>query len=194
MDKHMAQPDESDIQALIKRIQQGESDLFGQIFDIFADRIFRFVYLKIGDRENAKDLASETFLGAFQSVNRYKPQSNTKFSTWLFSIAHKKIVNYYRWQKNRKTISLEKISANLVDKSESNLDKINKEQQHQLIIEYLHKLPENLQEILILKFIEELDYSEIQQITGKKQGNIRVLLHRGIKKLREELQKDGYEF
>ena len=194
MDKHMAQPDESDIQALIKRIQQGESDLFGQIFDIFADRIFRFVYLKIGDRENAKDLASETFLGAFQSVNRYKPQSNNKFSTWLFSIAHKKIVNYYRWQKNRKTISLEKISANLVDKSESNLDKINKEQQHQLIIEYLHKLPENLQEILILKFIEELDYSEIQQITGKKQGNIRVLLHRGIKKLREELQKDGYEF
>lgn len=189
----MTQPDESDIQALIKRIQQGKSDLFGQIFDMFGDRIFRFAYLKTGDRETAKDLVSDTFLGAFQSIKHYKKQSGAKFSTWLFSIAHKKIVDYYRWQKNRKNVSLEKISNILIDKSESNLDKINKEQQHQLIIKYLHKLPQNLREILILKFIEELDYPEIQQITGKKQGNIRVLLHRGIKKLKEELQKDGYE-
>ena len=186
----MIQPDESDIQALIKRIQQGESDLFGQIFDIFGDRIFRFIYFKIGDRETAKDLVSETFLGAFQSINRYKQESNTKFSTWLFSIAHKKVVDYYRFQKNQKNISLEKVSDTLIDKSESNLDKTNKKQQYQIIIKHLHKLPQNLQEILILKFVEELDYSEIQQITGQKQGNIRVLVHRGLKKLKNMLDSE----
>ena len=99
MNKRMDQINESEIQDLIKRIQEGKSELFGQIFNIFADRIFRFAYLKTGDRETAKDLVSEVFLGAFQSINRYKRQSNAKFSTWLFSIAHKKIVNFYRQQK-----------------------------------------------------------------------------------------------
>lgn len=187
----MVQPNESDIQALIKRIQQGKSDLFGQIFDIFADRIFRFAYFKTGDREIAKDLVSEVFLGAFQNINRYKQQSNTKFSTWLFSIAHKKVVNFYRQQKIRNNISLDKISNILIDETESNLEKTNKKLQHQLILEYLAKLPENLQEILILKFIEELDYVEIEQITGQKQGNIRVLVYRALKQLRDMIDSES---
>jgi len=186
----MQQLSGSDIQALIQRIQAGESDLFGQIFDIFADRIFRFTYLKTGDREIAKDLVSETFLGAFQSIKNYKKRSGAKFSTWLFSIAHKKIIDYYRLQKNRKNISLEKVSHSLVDNSESNLEKISKKQKQQLIIKYLAKLPPNLQEILILKFIDELDYSEIQQITGQKPGNIRVLVHRALKQLKNMLDSE----
>lgn len=190
----MDQITESEIQDLIKDIQGGKSKLFGQIFDIFSDRMFRFVYLKTGDREIAKDLVSEVFLGAFQSVNRYKQESNTKFSTWLFSIAHKKVVNFYRQQKINKNISLDKVSNTLMDKEESDLEKTDKKLQHQIILEYLIRLPENLREILSLKFIEELDYAEIGQVTDQKQGNIRVLLHRGIKKLKEELKEDGYEF
>ncbi len=190
----MDQITESEIQDLIKHIQAGKSELFGQIFDIFADRIFRFAYFKTGDREIAKDLVSEVFLGAFQSINRYKQQSNAKFSTWLFSIAYKKVVNFYRQQKIKKNISLDKISNTLIDESESNLEKTDKKLQYQTVLKYLAKLPENLQEILILKFVEELDYAEIEQITGQKQGNIRVLLHRGIKKLKELLKKDEYEF
>lgn len=71
----MTQFSETDVQVLIKRIQQGESDLFGRIFDIFSDRIFRFLYFRIGDRETAKDILSETFLGAYQSLKRYQPRS-----------------------------------------------------------------------------------------------------------------------
>ena len=190
MDKYMDQINELEIQDLIKRIQGGKSELFGQIFDIFADRIFRFAYFKIGDREIAKDLVSEVFLGAFQSINRYKHQSNAKFSTWLFSITHKKIVNFYRQQKIRNNISLDKVSNILIDETESNLEKTNKKLQHQLILDYVAKLPENLKEILILKFIEELDYPEIQQITGKKEGNIRVLVHRALKQLGDMLDSE----
>ena len=193
MNRSMQKPEKEYIQALVKRIQQNETDLFGEIFDIFADRIFRFTYLKTSDREIAKDLASETFLGAFKSIKYYKKQSNTKFSTWLFSIAHKKVVDYYRLQKSRKNIGLDSVSYGLEDKSESSLEKISKEQKHQLVLKYLDKLPQNLKEILILRFVEELDYSEIQQITRQKEGNIRVLVHRGINKIKEELIKDGYE-
>jgi len=189
----MQQLDEGDIQALVKRIQQGETDLFGEIFDIFSDRVFRFIYLKVGDREIAKDITSETFLGAFQSIEGYKASSRAKFSTWLFSIAHKKVIDYYRLQKNRKNVGLDSVSHILEDKSDSDLEKVSKKQKHQLILKYLAKLPKNLREILILRLIEEFSYKEIKKITGLRFGNIRILVHRGINKLKEELTKDGYK-
>lgn len=184
MIENMSQFSETDTQALIKRIQQGESDLFGQIFDIFSDRIFRFLLFRLNDREQAKDIASEVFLGAYQSLRRYKPRSNTKFSTWLFSIAHKKLVSHYRKQK-----IADGYRANLTENLPSNIDKPNDGLEYQEIIEKITDLPNNLQEILVLRLVEELDYSEISKITNKKEGNIRVLLHRAIKELRKKLDE-----
>ena len=184
MIESMTQFSEADIKALIKRIQQGESNLFGRIFDIFSDRIFRFLYFRLDDREQAKDIASEVFLGAYQSLQRYKPRSDTKFSTWLFSIAHKKLVSYYRKQKIESGYKA-KLTEDLV----ASADKTDVKLEYQEIIKKITDLPDNLQEILVLRLVEELDYLEISKITGKKEGNIRVLLHRAIKELRKKLDE-----
>ncbi|MBU1082932.1 RNA polymerase sigma factor [Patescibacteria group bacterium] len=180
----MTQFSETDVQVLIKRIQQGESDLFGRIFDIFSDRIFRFLYFRIGDRETAKDVLSETFLGAYQSLKRYQPRSNAKFSTWLFSVAHKKLVSYYRKEKKESGYR-----ARLTEDLVAAPDKLDTRLEYQEVIKQIAKLPDNLQEVLVLKLVEELDYAEISEITGKQEGNIRVLVHRAIKQLRDKLNE-----
>lgn len=178
----MAQFSEIEIQVLIKRIQQGESDLFGRIFDIFSDRVFRFLYFRLNNEEQAKDLVSEVFLGAFQNLKGYQPRNNTKFSTWLFSIAHKKLVSFYRKDKTEKSSR-----SKLTDDLSAELE--NTKLEYEEVVEEIKKLPENLQEIIILRLVEELNYSEISQITGKTEGNIRVLIHRAVKQLRKLLDE-----
>src|SRR4030042_4393426 len=188
MDEDMLQFGESDIQELVGRIQQGETDLFGRIFDMFADRIFRFAYLRIGDREEAKDVTSEVFLGAYQSLPRYRFQAKAKFSTWLFSIARRVVANHYRQgDKRRKDLGLEGIAAVVSDDSASDLDKVGTKLEYEGVIKHLKGLPPDIREALTLRFIEELDYPEIEEITGKKQNHIRVLVHRGLKQLKEKL-------
>lgn len=184
MIENMSQFNETDLQALIKRIQQGESNLFGRIFDIFSDRIFRFLYFRIGDRETAKDILSETFLGAYQSLKRYQSRSDAKFSTWLFSIAHKQLVSYYRKEKKASGYRA-KLTEDLI----ATPDKIDVGLEYQAVVKQIAELPDNLQEVLVLRLVEELDYPEISEITGKKPGNIRVLVHRAIKQLREKLNE-----
>lgn len=188
MNENMSQSGETDIQVLVKRIQQGDSDLFGRIFDIFADRIFRFAYLRIGDRAEAQDVTSEVFLGAFESIQRYKPRANAKFSTWLFSIARRVVANYYRQRgKKQGDIPLEEISGVLPDNSPFELHKADMQISYEAALNHISELPPEVRDVLTLKFIEEMDYPEIEQITGKKQNHIRVLVHRGLKQLREKL-------
>lgn len=182
----MANTSEAQIQALIARVQGGESDLFGQIFDIFADRIFKFLHFRLGsDRETAQDLTSETFLQAFRSVNRYKPSPKAKFSTWLFSIAHHILLDHFRKaSKTRGQVDISAVSDSLADRSLSELAKADQAIRFQAVSQYLQQLPPDIAEVLTLKFIEEMEYIEIAQITGKNPNHIRVLVHRGLKALR----------
>jgi RNA polymerase sigma-70 factor, ECF subfamily len=168
------------IDQIISKIQAGDSELFGDIFDNYANRIFRFILLKVSNRDDAKDILSETFLGAYQSINRYKP-GKAKLSTWLFSIARRKIADYYR--KNRKTISLDKVS--LISNMDLASDIENKLECEKLL-EKIQTLPDSLKEIIILRYVEELDYQEIAKITCKNINHIRVLCHRAVKKLKDE--------
>jgi len=185
----MANLSEAQIQALIARVQSGESDAFGQIFDIFADRIFKFLHFRLGgDRETAQDLTSETFLQAFRSIGRYQTSSKAKFSTWLFSIAHHILLDHFRKsQKTKGQVDIEAISETLSDTSVSELTKADQQMRFRAVTRYLKKLPPDIAEVLTLKFIEEMEYAEIAQITGKNANHIRVLIHRGLKALRENI-------
>jgi RNA polymerase sigma-70 factor (ECF subfamily) len=180
---------ELEIQTLIRRIQSGETELFGQIFNLFADKIFRHMAFRIKDREAAKDITSEVFLGAWQSLPKYHPRENAKFSTWLFSIARRILVDYYRKQRrtDQNKVALEDIAEILPDENASPEEIAATKLTSEQILSAITLLPPDMAEAVTLHYIDEMEYVEMAAITGKTEGNLRVLVHRGLQQIRKIL-------
>src|SRR3989338_7905171 len=147
---------EKEIQTLISRIQSGETELFGQLFELFSDKIFCHVTFRVGDRETAKDLTSEVFLGAWQSLPKYHHQETAKFSTWLFSIARRVIADYYRkYQRtDRGKVALDDIAEFLPDKGLSPEELAATKLISDRVVAAIQSLPPDMAEAVTLHYID----------------------------------------
>jgi len=183
---------EKEIQTLISRIQSGETELFGRVFELFSDKIFRHVAFRVGDRETAKDITSEVFLGAWQSLPKYQPRENAKFSTWLFSITRRILADYYRKHQraDRGRVALEDIAEVLPDEHPSPEEMAATKLTSDQAIFAISLLPPDMAEAVTLHYVDEMEYEEMAIITGKTEGNLRVLVHRGLQQMRRILNHD----
>lgn len=169
---------------LAREAQAGDGDAFGRIFDELSDSIYRFLAFRVRDPEVAKDITSQTFLEAWQSLKRYNPERS--FKTWIFSIARYRLIDHYRAYKSQ--VALDNV-MDLPDGTDIEVETANRLENHQILLALEH-LPEMYQTVVKLKLIEELEYSEISDITGKTENNLRVIFKRGLEKLREILGND----
>ena len=81
---------------LIRQAQSGNEQAFGELYDIWAAKVYRFVYIKTKDVPVAEDIVSDVFLKAWQKLHQYKPQTGSSFSSWLYTIARNAVIDYYR--------------------------------------------------------------------------------------------------
>jgi len=176
-------PSNQKLNLLAEDAQSGNPDAFVQIFDELSDSIYKFLVFRVRDPEVAKDLMSQTFLEAWSSLKRYHPDRS--FKTWIFSIARYKLIDYYRAFKPK--ISLDAVME-MPDKTDIEAE-TSVAAEHAQILSALDQLPEMYQTVLKLKLVEELDYSEISDIVGKTENNLRVIFKRGLDKLREVLDE-----
>lgn len=166
---------------LIKQAQAGDEQAFGQIYDIWANKVYRFIYIKVKDAPTAEDITSEVFLKAWERIHQYRPQANAKFSTWLYTVARNTIIDHYRATKTTE-ISFDDLpeiadfEGEEVYKEASDLEKA------------LVQLPGDYEKVLRLRFIEGYSISKVAQIVRKKEDNIRAITSRALKKLREVLE------
>ena len=142
-------------------------------------KIFKFLAFRVRNHEDTNDLTSLTFLEAWKSLPRFNPEKN--FSTWIYTIARYKLIDHYR--KFRPTVSLDAVT-NMGDDTDIQVEMENRAESEQ-VLTALNQLPELYQTVLNLKLVEELEYSEIAEITGKKENNLRIIFKRGLEKLRE---------
>ena len=152
---------------------------FTEIYLKYSDKIFRFLYWHLKDVPRAEDLTSEVFFKAFKKWKGFKegyPQA------WLFRIARNLLIDFYR---AKKTSSLELAEEISVD--QDLVENLEKDEAAQSLQQALVKLPENLREVVILRFFEDLSAAEVGAILGISEGNVRILQFRGLKKLKEEL-------
>jgi len=167
---------------IIRRAKKGGSEDFGLLYDHYVPQIYRFVLLKVSHKHEAEDLTHEIFLSAWKNIDSYKYRG-LPFSSWLYQIARNRVIDYYRTKKEQ--LSIENVNENefrIVDNTEQNLDQqvaLNK------IRQALPQLKEDQQQIIILRFIEDLSPAEISEIMDKSEGAIRLIQHRAIKKLKE---------
>ncbi len=159
---------------------------FEEIYLKYSDKIYRYVYLNTQDAYLSEDITSETFLRIWKNWEKIKPDF---MQALLYKTAKNIIIDNYRKHKNIKNISLEETVEKGYEPSydEDLIEKISKDENIKKINGAIRKLPENLREVLILRFVNDLSAKEAAQILNTTEVNIRVLQYRGLKKLKEEI-------
>ncbi len=167
---------------LIEQAIQGEATAFGLLYDRYQPQIYRFIYLKVSHREEAEDLTHQVFLHAWKSIEAYSFQG-FPFSSWLYRIARNQVIDHYRTRKSH--LDIEDVAEiKFVEFSTTYLDK-NLDMER--VREAITKLPHDHQDIVILRFVEDMSPQEIATITGKTPIAVRLLQHRAIKNLKKIL-------
>jgi len=175
---------------LIKRAKK-DIQAFSKLYEKYYSRIFGYILKRVANLEAAQDIASETFLKALRNLWRFRWQ-NIAFSAWLYRIANNEIVNCFR-KKKFKTASLEQIREPVSDDNPEKefIEAQERLEQHQDFLKIQKKivqLPIKYQEVITLRFFEKKQIKEIAEILGKKEGTIKSLLHRGLGRLKKELE------
>jgi len=165
---------------LLSRAKLGQEDAFASIYNLYFEKIFRFIFYRVSHKEVAEDLSEEVFVKAYTKLSTI--EKDDSFEGWLYQIARNKVIDYYREKKQ--TVALEDVE-NILEYESNIIDVLELKGQQKIFLSLLKELGPDQQLVLKLKFLENLENDQIAQIMEKKEGAIRVIQHRAIIRLQE---------
>jgi len=184
--------------ALIERAKTSAA-AFGQLYGIHYSVILNYLYRRTLNASAAEELTSNTFFKALNAMPRYRHKA--PFRAWLYRIALNELRMYFRKEKRRTYTEqtyvwkedLERIqfSNSDIETAEARRERM---KQYSLLHEQISKLPMRYQEVITLRFFENLEYSQIAQILNKRMGTVKSLIHRGLNRLRKQMDKQNATF
>lgn len=170
---------------LVEYAIAGDTDAFGELYLLHLDAIYRYIYYRVGNANDAEDLAEQVFLNAWEALPCYK-RRGIRFSSWLYRIAHNVVVDYHRRQKPTVSMpSLEKVDWE--DEQPTSLERVIEAEEASALATAIAQLPEEQQQVIVLRFIEGLKHTEVARIIGKSEGACRVIQHRALTALNQLL-------
>jgi RNA polymerase sigma-70 factor (ECF subfamily) len=173
-----------DEEGLVAAAVRGDQQAFAGLYEAHFERIYRYIYLKMGDREEAEDMTQQVFLSALRSVGSFKYQG-TPFTAWLFRIAHNQIVDHFR-RKTRRPVTFEiddavpSAAAGPEAMAELSLNMAQ-------VARATQRLTSAQQEVISLRFAGGLSIEETARAMGKNPGAIKALQHAAVLALRKLL-------
>jgi RNA polymerase sigma-70 factor (ECF subfamily) len=169
---------------------------FGALYEAYYSQILNYIYRCTLNRSLAEELTSNTFFKALRSFGTYVPR--TPFRCWLYRIATNEVRMHWRKEKIRRLYGLETRSEPLEESADFAQPEVEvrEEQRAQLrkfmrLHDLLSELPGRYQAPLRLRFIEQLSLGEIAHVLGKRLGTVKSLIHRGLARLRRQLEQDA---
>lgn len=161
------------------KLRSGDSDAFAFFYDKYVKSIYRFVYIKVGNRQVAEDLTQDIFLKIWQHLVDKK--NVRSFQAFIFRIARNTVVDHYRSAKQELPLDYMPESVEMVEEmllsTDKNIDA-------NILLKEITKLKPEYQEVLILRYIEDMSMDDIAQVMDKDKNNIRVTIHRALAKLK----------
>lgn len=179
-DKYVVDVDDAE---LIARAKQGDAHAYGLLYRRYAEPIYKYIRLRVGDDHTAQDLTEVVFLRSYESLKRYR-ERGLRFSAYLYQVARNLLVDHYRQASD--TVSIDEVEPAFGDRLTMD-ERFIQHEQVELIKQALRRLPEEYQEIIRLRVILDMSTQEAAQWMKKSDGAVRVLLHRALKALRREL-------
>jgi len=183
-EKKSAQESTQHVRKLVERAQRGERAAIEELYLIHFDRIYSYLHVSVGNRHDAEDLTTQTFLKMLESIGRFRWQS-APFSAWLFRIAHNLAMDHFRarrrWQPEEEVpepAGSEEPSAEL-----QAMQSIGR----QSMLELIQDLSPEQQQVLTLKFVFNFANADVATILEKTEGAIKSLQHRALASLQKQI-------
>lgn len=181
------------IKIRIRQVLKGDQNAYGEIVELYKDKVFQLCYRMLGNRHEAEDMAQEAFIRAYVNIARFNLE--LKFSTWIYRIAtnlcidriRKKKPDFYLDAEVSGTDGLTMYSQVAAD---TNLpeDALESMELQATIQREISKLPEKYRSVIVLKYIEELSLNDISEILDMPLGTVKTRIHRGREALRRQLR------
>jgi RNA polymerase sigma-70 factor (ECF subfamily) len=171
-------------QEILTKASTGDQEAFGVLYERYIGKIYNYVYYRTGNQRDAEDLTARVFLRAMRHITKYQDRG-LPFSAWLYRIAHNLVANWHRDNSRKKEITLDD-TVRIRYRGEHPEGTILKNEEAAYIHRLIRGLSPDRQQLIILKFVEELPNAEIGVIMGRTEGAIKSLYHRTLISLRKE--------
>ena len=166
--------------ALIRRARALDPGALAEIYDRYFDAIYRYVYTRVGHQADAEDLTEQVFLRMLDAIGNYRPRG-IAFSSWLYRIAHNLLVDRYR-RSGRETVQLQDSVRDQGAHADPETA-FQSSQDHQRLYWAIQQLTPEQQQVITLRFIENLEVAQIAQIMKRRPGAIHSMQHRALASL-----------
>jgi RNA polymerase sigma-70 factor (ECF subfamily) len=177
----------TDVRRLVERAQRGDRDALEELYLLHFDRVYSYLHMSVGNRHDAEDLTTQTFLRMLEALTRFRWQS-APFSAWLFRIAHNLAMDHFRstrrWQPEEDVP--EPPGAEEASAEEQAMHSIGR----QSMLELIDRLSTEQQQVLTLKFVFNFPNAEVATILGKTEGAVKSLQHRALVSLQKQISRD----
>jgi RNA polymerase sigma-70 factor, ECF subfamily len=174
--------DINDVQ-LMALAQDGDAEAFGELYERYAQSVYRFLSAHLNDRLDAEDLTEEVFLRVWRTLPKYNEQG-VPILAYFFRIARNALIDHYRrTSRSGKQMPLD--ASPIIDKNPDPGDVALSRMEHQEIRSILDQLSEDYRNVLVLRFLSELTPGETAHVMGRTEGAVRILQHRALAALRD---------
>jgi RNA polymerase sigma-70 factor (ECF subfamily) len=169
-------------QLYMDKVIKGDTNAFVHLVDAYKNMVFSLAFKMTKNREEAEEVSQDTFIKAFKNLHKFKGDS--KFSTWLYRIAHHACLDAIKKNKNHNNSSeINDITFNQIKAVDHILEGIERKERAKIMDSCLLKLPEEERAIVWMFYYDELSLKEIMEVTSLSEANLKVKLHRARKKL-----------
>jgi RNA polymerase sigma-70 factor (ECF subfamily) len=176
----------AEVRRLVERAQGGDRQALEELYLLHFDRIYSYLHMSVGNRHDAEDLTTQTFLKMLESIGRFRWQS-APFSAWLFRIAHNLAMDHFRarrrWQPE------EEVPEPPGDEEQSAELAAMQALGRQSMLELIENLSHEQQQVLTLKFVFNFPNADVATILNKTEGAIKSLQHRALVSLQKQLEQ-----
>ena len=174
----------ADLRPLVERAQNGDREALEELYLLHFDRIYAYLHLSVGNRHDAEDLTTQTFLKMLESIGRFRWQA-APFSAWLFRIAHNLAMDHFRatkrWQPEQDVPEPE--GSEEPSAEDAAMHSIGRRS----MLELIEALSHEQQQVLTLKFVFNFSNGEAATILGKTEGAVKSLQHRALVSLQKQI-------
>jgi RNA polymerase sigma-70 factor (ECF subfamily) len=175
---------EPDVRALVEGAQRGDREALEELYLIHFDRIYSYLHLSVGNRHDAEDLTTQTFLKMLEAIGRFRWQS-VPFSAWLFRIAHNLSIDHFR---SRRRVQTEGEVPEVPGMEESSAEEQAMDSLGQAgMLALIERLSAEQRQVLTLKFLFGFANADVAGILGKTEGAVKSLQHRALASLQKHV-------
>jgi len=183
--------DDEQIVVVVTACQRGETGAIEQLYDLYADRLYRYMLTRVVDHDLAADLTTELFVKVIEHAGRFRlPPSHpaASFSAWLYRIAANLVAGHFRKHRRLSWMSLEEQDTR-PDPATEPVRVVEGREERVELAQAMHSLSEDQRLVINARYVEAMSNAEIAQMLGKSEGAIKALQHRALRSLARVLNR-----